>query len=206
MKTDRGFAPAAYHRVLGRLKSMEFVCERCTEIHHVDLDSSSFGAGEPAQWWLLSSAERAESELSSDQCIIHAGGETSYFVAAVLEIPIAKSTAKLKLQVWVSLSCASFEEAHAHWHDPARTETGPYFGWLSTAVPGYPDTMFLKTRVHQRPVGLRPRLELQVDEHPLAVHQHSGIGPRELAKLLSALMHDDDDAIGVNSGGCPTAQ
>ena len=67
---------------------MEFVCETCTEVHSMDLDASSFGTSEPAQWWLLSLAERAESALSAEQCIIHADGETSYFVAAVLEIPI----------------------------------------------------------------------------------------------------------------------
>ena len=170
----------------------------------MDLDASSFGTSEPAQWWLLSLAERAESALSAEQCIIHADGETSYFVAAVLEIPIKESTTTVSLQVWVSLSRASFEDVHARWHDPSRTEAGPYVGWLSTALPGYPDTMFLKTRVHQRSAGLRPRVELQADEHPLAVHQHSGIGPKDLVNLLSALIHDSDNATGVDSGGCPT--
>src|SRR5215831_8075762 len=44
----------------------------------------------------------------------------------------------------------------------------------STKVPGYPDTAFLKTMVHQREVGVRPSVELEPTDRPLAVDQRDG--------------------------------
>src|SRR5262249_24619929 len=35
----------------------------------------------------------------------------------------------------------------------------PYFGWLSTRLPFYPDTLLLKTHVHLRTKKLRPYIE-----------------------------------------------
>ena len=61
------------------------------------------------------------------------------------------------------------------WESFGRENEPPYFGWLSTALPCYPDTLNLKTHVHTRPVGLRPLVELEPTEHPLAVEQQNGI-------------------------------
>ena len=51
----------------------------------------------------------------------------------------------------------------------------PYFGWLSTSIPGYPDTLNLKTHVHTRAIGIRPFIELEPTNHPLAIEQREGI-------------------------------
>jgi hypothetical protein len=69
-----------------------------------------------------------------------------------------------------------------HWDDPDRLRFGPYFGWLSTAIPEYPDTMYLKTIVHQRAVGERPSVELEATDHPLAVDQRNRISRERLRK------------------------
>lgn len=49
------------------------------------------------------------------------------------------------------------------------------FGWLSTELPIYPDTINLKTNVHMRAVGIRPLIELEPTNHPLAMEQRNGI-------------------------------
>ncbi|WP_269317979.1 DUF2199 domain-containing protein [Exiguobacterium sp. KJ 601] len=49
------------------------------------------------------------------------------------------------------------------------------FGWLSTELPIYPDTINLKTNVHMRAVGIRPLIELLPTNHPLAMEQRNGI-------------------------------
>ena len=75
----------------------------------------------------------------------------------------------------VSFSDRSFARACELWEQPGRKSEPPYFGWLSTALPGYPETVNLKTMVQTREVGRRPLVELEPTDHPLAVEQHDGI-------------------------------
>lgn len=166
---------------------MRFRCSTCAEEH--DLEDVSFGAEAPDPWHSLSGEERAASYLDEDHCVIRARGETHRFQRGCLEIPIRGTSDSYTWGVWVSLSEKSFAEVEAHWQDPARVRLGPHFGWLCTAIPDYPDTMFLKTRVRQRAVGLRPLVELESTAHPLAVAHREGIDPAELKERLIKLLH-----------------
>ncbi|MGV9567688.1 DUF2199 domain-containing protein [Streptomyces sp. NPDC003480] len=59
---------------------------------------------------------------------------------------------------------------------PGSETEKPYFGWLTTDLSVYSTTTLnLKTHVPTRPVGERPRVELEPTDHPLAVEQHTGI-------------------------------
>jgi hypothetical protein len=49
----------------------------------------------------------------------------------------------------------------------------------------------LKTRVHTRPVGLRPFIELEPTEHPLAVEQQNGITLARVKEIIEGLSHDN---------------
>src|SRR5262249_1657406 len=142
---------------------MEFTCQCCGKQHVADI---SFGADAPVQWDLISAKEQAKSELGGEQCVIKADNHRHFFVRACLEIPIKGTTGAFTWGVWVSLSEKSFLEMTDHWEDPSRTNLGPYFVWLCTKIPEYPDTMFLKTMVHQRAVGQRPTVELEKTDHP----------------------------------------
>lgn len=167
---------------------MKFTCAECGQQH--DLTSFSLAAHEPSQWHRLTDEEKLDSELTRDQCVIKTADETAYFIAAVLEIPIAGTQLDFAWSVWVSLSEQSFSEVSEHWDDPQREALGPHFGWLCTSLPGYPETLFLKTRVHQRAPGLRPTLELEATEHPLSVHQRDGMSLDELVLLAQPYFHD----------------
>jgi hypothetical protein len=169
---------------------MQFMCSCCGLVH--DASDISFGANSPLQWDLLSEEERATSELGSDQCVIDTGAERHFFVRACLEIPIRGSHRPFSWGVWVSLSEKSFLEMSEHWEDPDRSRLGPYFGWLCTKVPEYPDTMFLKTRVHERAPGLRPTVELEKSDHPLAIDQREGIEPKRLREIVTRLLHPEE--------------
>jgi hypothetical protein len=168
--------------------NIKFNCSICGERH--DLAEISFGANAPIQWNLLSDVERKNSELTGDQCVIQTGEGRHFFVRACLDIPIKDTDRSFTWGVWVSLSERSFEEMCDHWEDPNRNELGPYFGWLCTKIPGYPDTVFLKTDVRQREVGLRPLVELEQSRHPLALHQYEGITVAELESLVADILHD----------------
>lgn len=92
-----------------------------------------------------------------------------------LEIPIQGSTERFIYVIWVSLSATNFARTRALWDNAARAEEPPYFGWFSTLLPGYPETLNLKTLVHTRAVGFVPGIELEPTDHPLAVEQRVGI-------------------------------
>src|SRR5881398_1763911 len=121
-------------------------------------------------------------------------------ICASSVIPVEASTTLMKFRlalkrtfsggVWCSLSEKSYLEVSDHWEDPARERLGPYFGWLCTKIPGYPDTAFLKTMVHQRAVGVRPWVELERTDHPLAVDQRDGIEEDRLRGIVIGLLHE----------------
>jgi hypothetical protein len=163
-------------------------CVSCGEAH--DLSSLSFGASSPDQWERLTAEERAASILTPDQCVLRADGAEHFFLRACLEVPVHGWERPFSWGVWVSLSERSFEEVCDRWDDHDRTALGPHFGWLCTPIPGYPDTMFLKSRVHQRAPGLRPLVELEPTDHPLAVHQREGISEQALRALVLPLLHE----------------
>jgi hypothetical protein len=166
---------------------MKFCCVSCNEIH--DTEGVAFGFDAPAPWLLLTEEEKKESQLSGEQCIIVARNEIHWFVRGCLEIPIKGSQKSFSLNLWVSLSKKSYAAMAENWENPERVKQAPYFGWLCSKLPGYPDTMFLKTMVHQRAVGLRPLIELEPTDHPLAVQQREGIAESDLQIAITSLLH-----------------
>jgi hypothetical protein len=168
---------------------MKFRCGSCGDEH--DLSKISFGTDAPLQWSLLSDAERTQSELTPEQCVIETQEEgLSFYIRACLEIPVRGGDSHFTWGVWCSLSENSFLEMGDHWENPKRQEFGPYFGWLCTIIPEYPDTAFLKTKVHQRPIGERPFVELEATDHPLSIHQQTGIDPTELQRIITNVLHE----------------
>jgi hypothetical protein len=152
---------------------MRFTCATCGA--ELDIDEISFGTAAPVQWNLLSNDERSRSLLSGEQCEIQSHEGRSFYIRACLEIPIRDTDRAFTWGVWCSLSEKSYVEISKHWDDSARLSIGPHFGWLCTKIPAYPDTVFLKTMVHQREVGVRPLVELEATNHPLAIDQREGI-------------------------------
>ena len=73
-----------------------------------------------------------------------------------------------------------------------RDHVGPFFGWLNAWLKPYPDTVSLKTMVHIRDSGIRPYIELQPTDHPLAVEQRNGITVERVAELYALMMHPVD--------------
>lgn len=64
------------------------------------------------------------------------------------------------------------------------------FGWLNAWLKPYPDTINLKTRVHFRDDGIRPYIELEPTDHPLAVEQREGVSVDRVAEIYALMVHD----------------
>ncbi|GAA0728108.1 DUF2199 domain-containing protein [Dactylosporangium roseum] len=160
---------------------MTFVCECC----ELDLgDVPSVWAFSAPDYWSAPGVG-GESFLEEELCCIDTPEreERHFFIRGLIEIPVKGTEEQLTYNVWVSLSPANFERAVERWEDPGRVEEKPYFGWLSNNIPGYPETLQLKTRVHTREPGRRPFVELEPTEHPLAVEQRTGIDAHRLAEV-----------------------
>jgi hypothetical protein len=131
--------------------------------------------GADAPWRQLSVAENEFSkrvELTGNQCIID---DKQFFIRGHIDIPVLDSTEVFSWSVWCSLSEKSFWHASKRWRKKSRVNDDPYFGWLMTCLPVYPDTLHLETSLQPREVGRVPLVIVEQPEHPVAVEQRHGI-------------------------------
>lgn len=148
-----------------------YQCATCKEWH--DGPEFSYAAQAPDLYNDIPETERQHRcQLTPDTCIIDG---KHHFLRGVIEVPIVGRDQVMVLGVWVSQSEASFAKVMAAWDKPEQASLAPTFGWLCTRLAFYPDTEHLKTMVHQREAGLRPWVELEPTDHPLAVDQREGI-------------------------------
>lgn len=147
----------------------------------------AFGARAPLSYYEVPEGERdSRCRLGTDDCVID---EQFYFVRGCIEIPVHGEDESFSWGVWVSLSQASYQQWLDCFDQPKRSHVGPFFGWLNAALSPYPDTINLKTHAHLRDDGVRPFIELEPTDHPLAVEQRNGISIERLASLYALMMH-----------------
>ncbi len=161
-----------------------FICQTCGQ--HTELPMS-YGAYAPAPYYVVAPEERdSRCELTSDLCVID---KAHFFIRGCLEIPVVDGRSRFDWGVWCSLSQESFKRTVKMWDVEGRENEPPYFGWLCTSLPLYPDTLHLKTHVHTRPLNQRPVIELEPTDHPLAVEQREGITMARVREIAEALLH-----------------
>lgn len=166
------------------LGDLSFTCAQCGETHAGLFD---LACEAPAPYLEAGEEERARDfELSDDLCIWT--GEY-HFVRCVLPIPVHGLDDWFGYGVWSSLSAANFALYREHWEHPAADGLGPWFGWFSNSLKGYPDTRNLKCRVHPRDGGQRPLIELEPTDHPLSLEQRHGISVERLMEIYAVNGH-----------------
>jgi len=147
----------------------------------------SFAFDSPLLWDRIPEAERARrTHLDTNFCTVD---NEHYFVRGCIEVPILDQDERFVWGVWVSQSRESFGRARELFHAPVIDNEPPRFGWLSNNISVYPSTLHLKTHVHYRAGGLRPLIELEPTDHPLAVEQRNGITAERVQEIAAALMH-----------------
>lgn len=164
---------------------MSVRCAVCGELHDQLPD---VGSDRPDQWWEIPEDERERRiELASDTCIID---DEDFFIRGVIQIPVHDHPQAFGFGVWVSQKRENFL---AYLDNFESSEIGPFFGWLSTHIAFYPEeTLLLKTRAHFRGGGLRPLIELEPTNHPLAVDQREGITLQKALEIVH--FYDTGDA------------
>ena len=149
---------------------MPYQCSHCGEVHY-DLPHLSFALPDPIDE--IPQEERAERTfITSDLCVLD---DEHFFIRGVIEIPIQGQDAPFGFGVWVSQREDHFMEYQEGFSDTEHN-FGPWFGWLSNDITLFgATTLLLKTMAHFQGHGLRPRIVLELTEHPLAIMQREGI-------------------------------
>lgn len=161
-----------------------FKCTCCNEWHE---GMPTYAADAPLFLYGIPEEERKHRcVLQSDTCVVD---DRLYFVRGCIEIPVDGANEPFVWGVWVSLSAQSFEDFVACLDTRKRAHIGPFFGWLSAELPLYPSTENLKTPVHLRDDGIRPHIELEPTDHPLAVEQRNGITVDRVAEIYAYYEH-----------------
>ena len=180
-----------------RLHDRSWTCPCCGEAHGSVFD---LACRRPDYWRdgedysLNSSALTSKHFLSEDFCILD---NEHFFVRCVLEIPIvgAPSGEKFAYGVWSSLSEKNFRIYADNFDEGTYDGLGPWFGWLSNRLHGYPDTLSMKCQVHPKVGRLRPSVELQAVDHPLALEQREGLTFDRLLEIYALHGHDMRQAL-----------
>jgi len=180
------FEDPRWHSVLTR----EWRCANCTESHHGLFD---LAAHRPEQWQgdetYAPNAAAADSDhiLTEDFCILE--GE-HFFVRCVLELPlIGAGGERFGYGVWSTLSRPNFEKYRDTFDEGEQAGFGPWFGWFSTRLNGYPDTLNLKCDVLPQNDRQRPLIRLHDLEHPLAVESREGMSFERLREIMALHGH-----------------
>ena len=160
-------------------------CGICGDWH--DAPPMGYGAAEPEIAGEIPEDAKPERVVNDGEtCVVD---DRAFFIKGSIEIPVQGAADPFVWTVWVSLSEENFVRALDLWQNLARVEEPPYFGWLATRLPVYPETMSLKTHVHTREIGKRPRVEIEPTEHPLSVEQRDGITRARVREIAEALLH-----------------
>ena len=148
-----------------------------------------FAVPAPDPWFNAPEGERdpRHNRLDADLCVIES---KEFYIRGCLQIPLIEHAAPFVWGVWVSVSQANFERVLALWDADASGQE-PMFGWLSNNISTYPPTFGLKTNVHLRGGGLRPSIELEPTDHPLAREQRQGISLKRVEEIVSVCMRHD---------------
>jgi hypothetical protein len=131
--------------------------------------------------------------LTEDFCVL--GGEY-FFVRCVLQLPVVgASDIYFGFGVWATLSKRNFNIYLDTFDSGHQGDLGPWFGWFSNRLKGYPDTLKSKCHVAPREGRNRPYIELESTSHPLAIEQREGITFDRLLEIYALNGHELRNAL-----------
>src|SRR5215467_5113173 len=179
-----------------RLHDTDWICPCCGSSHRGVFD---LACAKP-DFWQGSEEYSPNSEiltstniLTEDFCILD--GE-HFFVRGVVLLPIRGGQgAAFGFGTWATLSRTNFDRYIETFDSGEQGDLGPWFGWFSNRLEGYPDTLNLKCQVRPRAGRQRPYIELESAEHPLAIEQREGITFDRLLDIYALHGHDLREAL-----------
>ncbi|GAA5069715.1 DUF2199 domain-containing protein [Lysobacter panacisoli] len=163
---------------------MTWKCALCGEADNET--PRCFGTEAPWRAMVPESEFDQRVELTADQCVVD---EKAFFIRGHIEILVHGQSEPLAFSVWSSLSERSFLHMSERWRCADRADDPPYFGWLSTDIAVYPDTINLKLSVQSRAPGLVPLFTVAPSDHPLSLEQRQGISEARWHEIVHSILH-----------------
>jgi hypothetical protein len=161
------------------MNHFEFKCSRCDEIHK---GIPGFSSQAPIYYYGIPEKERANRiKLTDDTCILDS---KDFFVKGCLEIPVEGADEPFVFSSWISLSERSFLRFLDLFELDDRENEEPMAGWYSSWLWEFESTEKLKARIHFRNNGIRPLIELEPTEHPLAIAQRKGFSQHDIVSIF----------------------
>jgi hypothetical protein len=174
---------------------MTFTCSCCGQVHEGPADLV-FAA--PYYYYTVPADQREQRcRLTSDVCSID---NEDFFIRGCLDIPIVGRSDHFSWGAWCSVSRTNFEKYREVFNEPHQSDVGPFFGWLSVRLPGYPNTLELKVMAHLRDERTRPWFDLEESEHPLSLDYRLGITEERLQLIYEANWHPPNQPLQPTSG------
>jgi hypothetical protein len=160
-----------------------FRCHTCGKWHEgLPLDY----AYDAPHYWSDDLKSDPDSFLNSDLCVIK---NQDFFVRGLIEIPVRGSDQPFRWGVWTSLSKKNFDKIAELWDNPKLLDEPAYFGWLSSSIGIYPETLNLKANVHSRSIRERPLIVLEPTDHPLSIEQRDGLSIQRIREIAECTLH-----------------
>lgn len=162
-----------------------FKCASCGEVHE---GLPELAVPEPYFVACLEPLARKTKveRVGTEVCVFRDGEVRHNFLRAALPIPIAGTLDTWSYAAWVSLSPASF--AGVAEVAEGKKPSGSFFGWFESGLPGWPETVNLKSQVHVS-TNQRPFIELEPTDHPLAIAQRDGLPLSRVLELVDSVLH-----------------
>lgn len=159
---------------------VRYRCGQCGKIH-CGLPDITFDA--PSYYYFIPPAERARRcHLTADTCVVD---QKSFFIRAVLEVPIRGFDERFGWGVWCSVSETDFRTYEETFDLARQSRFGPFFGWFANRLPGYDDTLNLICGLILQDAGARPNMRVEPGSHRLSLEQRDGMAFDNAMKLAS---------------------
>jgi hypothetical protein len=126
-----------------------------------------------------------------DELLVRDGKD--FFIRGNLDLPILPDKEDcLRITCWMSLSEQNALRQVDHWlTDGRERKLEPMVGYLCNEIPEFPGSFLHVVRIHTKPVGTRPLMELQPGDHPLARAQREGVPMSLVLHLAHTFGHGD---------------
>jgi hypothetical protein len=167
--------------------TIKYTCNICGQ-EHEQYPALAFSS--PFHYNILSEDDKQKiAELSSDFCIIKYPDQTDRFIRGTLTQKVIDNCEDLDYGVWVSLSEKNFQDYSDNYNNASYETT--YFGWLSSSIPNYEDTIKIPTTVFTRTGNQRPEIVPHKDfDHPFVKDYYNGITKEEAEKRIKEMLNN----------------
>ncbi len=163
----------------------KFKCSNCGQVHS---DWPALAFNSPTHFHYLSDEDKSKNcKLDEDFCEIHRNNQIDRFIRVTLFQKVNNSCKHLQYGLWVSLSEKSYLDYRENFNNQNHG-TG-YFGWLSSNVAEYENTLSIPCDVYTKLGNERPEIIPHEDfDHQFVRDYYNGISTNEAETRIQEMI------------------